>query len=232
MLRKRASRRAAFTLIEVMVVTGIMMSQANNYGDVKRLAYQKSCENNLRQLYMGIQMYSDSNGSLPDAKFFSEHPKKDTKSLYNVLDASYQPLLVCPVFPQSLKDKGCTYLYNDSLAGQSLDNVADARKTWLMTELNAVSNNIPMPHPGGFEILYADGHIEATKTIPPVFIEMQKKIEEQQKKKGAGADGGAPAGQQKPAGQGKKPESAPKGAASALDRAGAIAGGSSSGGGE
>ena len=65
MLSKRLARRRAFTLLEVMIVTGIMMSQANNYGDVKRLAYQKSCENNLRQLYMATQYYAQDRDDQP-----------------------------------------------------------------------------------------------------------------------------------------------------------------------
>jgi prepilin-type processing-associated H-X9-DG protein len=175
-----------------MVVTGIMMSQANNYGQVKDLAYQKSCENNLRQVYMGLSMYDMTNGSLPEAKFFAENPRKDPKSLYNMLDASYQALLVCPVFPQALKQKGCTYLFNDTLGGQSLSSISDPRTTWLMTELNAVSDKIKMPHPGGFNILYADGHIEATKTLPASLATLQAQAEAaaaregKNQKKGAG----------------------------------------------
>jgi prepilin-type processing-associated H-X9-DG protein len=186
MLRKRFSRRAAFTLIEVMVVTGIMMSQANNYGDVKKIAYQKSCENNLRQLYMALQMEDTLSGGLPDARFYTENPKKDPKSLYNVLGPNYQQSLVCPVFPSSVKDKGCTYLYNDTLAGQSLDSIQDPRKTWLLTELNAVSPKIAVPHLRGFHILYADGHTEITDKIPPDLAELAKKAEEQQNDKKPG----------------------------------------------
>ena len=201
MLRKRLSRRSAFTLIEVMVVTGIMMSQANNYGDVKKLAYQKACENNLRQLYMGLEMLAMDSEGLPDAKFYAEDPKKDPKSLYNVLGANYQPSLVCPVFPPSLKDRGCTYIYNDALAGQSLDSIPDANKTWLLTELNAVSDKIAVPHLRGFHVLYADGHIELTTKIPPSLAEMQKKAEEEAARKAGN--------QPQPGGKPNVPESKP-----------------------
>lgn len=218
MLRKRFSRRAAFTLIEVMVVMGIMMSQANNYGDVKRIAYQKSCENNLRQLYMALQMEAMNSDGLPDAKFYSENPKKDPKNLYNVLGPNYQQSLVCPVFPSSLKDKGCTYLYNDTLAGQSLDSIADPKKTWLLTELNAVSPKIPMPHPRGFNILYADGHIEITDKLPPDLAEMAKKAEEESGKTSGDQDRKMPA--KAPA----KPSAAPSAPKSPLDRARGLGG--------
>jgi prepilin-type processing-associated H-X9-DG protein len=201
MLRKRLSRRSAFTLIEVMVVTGIMMSQANNYGDVTKLAYQKACENNLRQLYMGLQMLAMDSEGLPDAKFYAENPKKDPKSLYNVLGANYQPSLVCPVFPPSLKDKGCTYIYNDALAGQSLDSIPDANKTWLLTELNAVSDKIAVPHLRGFHVLYSDGHVELTTKIPPSLAEMQKKAEEEAARKAGN--------QPQPGGKPNVPESKP-----------------------
>ena len=227
MLSKRLARRRAFTLLEVMIVTGIMMSQANNYGDVKRLAYQKSCENNLRQLYMGLQMKSDIEGALPNVKFYVENPKKDPQSLYNSIDEAYRAMLVCPVFPPSIKDTGCTYLFNDELAGQSLDTVAKPDKTWLLVELNAVSDKVPMPHPGGFHILYASGRIEVTKTIPQVFIDMQKKIEAEKGKRTTPPDGSAGTGEAPP-----KPKPAPPAKSDRgdpLKRAGSIAGGASAG---
>lgn len=215
MLRKRFSRRAAFTLIEVMVVTGIMMAQTNNYGDVKKIAHQKACENNLRQIYLALQMEDTTSGALPDAKFYTEKPKKDPKSLYNVLGPNYQPSLVCPVFPPSLKDTGCTYLYNDTLAGQPLDSVQQPNKTWLVTELNAVSPKIPMPHLRGFHILYADGHIEITKTLPPDLADMAKKVEKEQGEKSTGEE---------PNKESEKPAPARSEPKSPLDRARSLGG--------
>lgn len=192
MFKKRYLRTAAFTLVEVLVVTTIMTSQANNYGNVTRLAYQKTCESNLRQLYMAFQMYDINNGALPQAKFYPKNPKKDPQSLYNVLPASYRPLLVCPVYPPAIKDKGLTYIYNDNLAGRSLGLVRNPRETWLLTEMNAVYDEIPLPHPGGFHILYCDGHIEVTKEPPTVFKELREKIaaELEKQKKGSGEGSG------------------------------------------
>jgi prepilin-type N-terminal cleavage/methylation domain-containing protein/prepilin-type processing-associated H-X9-DG protein len=183
MLKKRSMRRAAFTLLEVMVVTTIITSQANNYGDVKRLAYQKSCENNLRQIYAALQMYEITHGNLPRAKFYPKKPKRDSDSLVVLLGPGYEQICICPVFPGEIKDKGLTYLYNDEVGGRSIDQIRDSRNTWLVTEMNAVSDTVPMPHPGGFHILYADGRIVVTKERPAVFVEMQKKAEEQKKKK-------------------------------------------------
>lgn len=181
MLRKRIAKTAAFTLLEVMIVTTIITSQANNYGDIRRLAYQKSCENNLRQIYLGLTMYEMSNGGLPRAKFYPERPKTDRRSIVTMLGRGYEQVCICPVFPDHIKQKGLTYIYNDSLAGLSLDQVPNARETWLVTEMNAVSDKVSMPHPGGFHILYADGHIKVTKDRPEVFLELQKKLEEKQK---------------------------------------------------
>ena len=181
MLRKRLSRRAAFTLVEVMVVMTIMTSQANNYGDVRKIAYQKTCENNLRQIYQALLMQDMENGTLPKAAFFPKRPKADPRSLVKILGPSFAASLVCPVFPAAIKEKGLTYIYNDELGGQMIDQIPNPRETWLVTEMNAVSDKIPMPHPGGFLILYADGHIQATKKIPAPFAELAKKIEERQK---------------------------------------------------
>lgn len=189
MLKKRLTGRVAFTLIEVMVVTTIMTSQANNYGDVRRLAYQKTCENNLRQIYQALLMHDMTSGTLPKAAFFPKNPKKDPRSLVKILGPAYAGSLVCPVFPGAIKEKGLTYIYNDELGGRMIDQVPNPKKTWLVTEMNAVSDKIPMPHPGGFLILYADGHLEATKKIPARFAELQKKIEQKQKdKEGSKAD--------------------------------------------
>jgi len=189
MLRRKITRRAAFTLLEVMVVTTIMTSQANNYGNVRRLAYQKSCENNLRQIYMGLTMYEMTHGGLPRAKFYPKNPRTDRNSIVRMMGADYAPMFVCPVFPEEIKKKGLTYIYNDTLAGLSLDQVPNARETWLMTEMNAVTDKAPMPHPGGFHILYADGRIEVTRERPKVFVELQEKIEEAQEKDEEGGAG-------------------------------------------
>ncbi len=191
MMKRRITEIAAFTLIEVMVVTGIMMSEANNYGDVKRLAYQTDCKNNLMQLYQALLMYDMNNGGLPKAAFFPKHPKGDPDSLELILDAAYRPSLVCPVFPSAIKEKGLTYLYNDSLGGQSLDMIPDAPNTWLLMEMNAVSPEIPMPHPGGFNILYANGQVRVSKTIPKVFEDLQKKAAAEKKAQAPEAQPGA-----------------------------------------
>lgn len=188
MLKKRFLKRAAFTLVEVLVVTTIMAGQTNNYGQVKRIAYQKTCENNLRQLYMGLQMYEMSYGSLPAAKLYPKNPKRDKKSIVKLMDPAYEPLFVCPVFPSAIKDKGLTYIYNDEIAGQSLDMLPT--DTWIMMEMNAVSEKIPLPHPGGFHILYANGQIKIQKELPKVFADLQdklnEKLQEKDKKKESG----------------------------------------------
>jgi len=184
MLKKRKLKRAAFTLLEVMVVMTIMTSQANNYGDVKKIAYQKVCENNLRQLYQGLMMQEITDGGLPDAAFFPKHPKADPRSLVNIMGPAWAESLVCPVFPSAIKDKGLTYLYNDTLAGQTLDSVGG--DTWVLMEMNAVSDEIPMPHPGGFHVLYANGRIRCLKEIPPFFAELQDKMKKRQKPEESG----------------------------------------------
>ena len=186
MLRKRITKRAAFTLLEVMVVTTIVTSQANNYGDVRRIAYQRTCANNLDQIYKGLLMYDMTHGGLPQAKFYPKQPKTDRQSLVTMLGPGYEGVCVCPVFPDEIKQKGLTYIYNDALGGRSLDQVPNARETWLVTEMNAVTDKVPMPHPGGFHILYADGHIEVTKERPEVFVKLQQEIEKHQEQEGAG----------------------------------------------
>ena len=117
MFKKRASRLAAFTLLEVLIVTGIMTSQANNYGNVKKIAYQSACRNNLDQLYKALLMYDMSNGSLPNAAFYPKHPLGGPRSLVKILGSAYKETLVCPVFPSTVKNAGLTYISTTNFPG-------------------------------------------------------------------------------------------------------------------
>ena len=44
----------------------------------------------------------------------------------------------CPSSPKIIKDKGLTFLWNDSLNGKDIDGIRKKDKAWLLVELNAI----------------------------------------------------------------------------------------------
>ncbi|MBA7575696.1 hypothetical protein ES708_17532 [subsurface metagenome] len=108
-----------------------------------------------------------NDGNLPSASFYPKD-SSDKNSLANILHSylGSKSIFLCPSLPSELKKNGITYIWNDRFSNQDPDSVRDKDKEWLMMEMTAVGREIPPPHPGGYNILYLDGHIE-TKRKPP-----------------------------------------------------------------
>jgi len=86
----------------------------------------------LQQIYLAIQMKVDENdGRLPMAWFY--HPT-DARNIINVVagtNSSVRKLFVCPAAPQAWQETGLTYVYNDTIRGQLLDDtLAACRVLW------------------------------------------------------------------------------------------------------
>jgi prepilin-type processing-associated H-X9-DG protein len=43
-----------------------------------------------------------------------------------------------------------------------------------MIEVNCVSNKVPPPHPAGYNILFADGHVVSSRQLPSSITSKQK----------------------------------------------------------
>jgi prepilin-type processing-associated H-X9-DG protein len=107
---------------------------------------------------------------------------------------SLRKLFICPGAPEAWKQAGLTYVYNDLIRGQLLDNVQDPASTWLMMDANMVSSTFPAPHLGGYNVLFCDGHVKwvqaqqlPTYWRPPTTAQGQGQ--------GQGQGGGAGAGE-------------------------------------
>jgi hypothetical protein len=165
MLRFRNWRRVSgFTLVEVLVVTGIMTS-LNSAGGGFQYAINAANEtkgiNNLKQIHMLLT----AQGELPKAALYPKgDPKTDPTSILMQMRDAPAELFVSPFAPEELKRKGLTYAWNDTLNGKDLGLVP--KDTWLLIDMAAFSADPNVPKPQKFLVLYADGRAMAVMNLP------------------------------------------------------------------
>ena len=166
MLKETLKTKSGFTMVEILLVTSILgaVSPAAYIG-VKNKAYEIQCMNNLKQIGLAVRMFEMEQGRFPDAKFFPENPNTDPKSIKVLLKdyGTTSELFICPTAPQQLKDLGLTYLWNDKI--NSLYSFQNASQTWLMVDMTAAYDKVKS-HRDGYNILYADFHVEWAPSRP------------------------------------------------------------------
>lgn len=165
--RRRWRNTAGFTLVEVLAVTAIITSLASkdSFSRAKQKTYEIECQSNLRQIYTFLQMYVQENGHYPRASFY---PKdiNGPRSIKTMLEGVPAEMWLCPGLPDSLRNNGLNFVYNDQLAGKSDGGIGNAAKKWVLIEFSSCSNHVPTAHPAGYNILFADGHIITSKRLP------------------------------------------------------------------
>lgn len=164
-MKNRFLNQVGFTIVELLFVASIVgIVPITVYMEAAKHAKTASCFSNLRNIYMGLQMYEMDFERLPNAKFYPK-TQKDPKSIANML-SSYiddKRVFICPAMPAELAKNGLTYIWNDSYNNKFLASVRNRSLKWVMTEMSAVEPNIPPPHHGCYNILFFDGHIETVK---------------------------------------------------------------------
>jgi prepilin-type processing-associated H-X9-DG protein len=167
----------AFSLVEIMVVSAIVTSiPAAQYARAKQMAYQTRCVSNLQEIGKMVVMYQMSEGKYPEAVFYPNDALNDPKSIVKVLEeAGYavpREMWVCPGAPPELAAKNLTFVYHDKCGGRSVLKAPD--KAWLLVEVNCVSKSVPPPHPNGYNVLCADGHVVTTNQLPSDLVQLQQ----------------------------------------------------------
>ncbi len=178
---RRRGSRSGFTLIELTTVCGIMATLAGQSGSaflqVQNKALGVQCISQLQQINQAIQITTEENdGRLPVAWFFpfKRDPadpenlgKLDPADPYNIVNivagrnVGLRKLFVCPAAPDTWKQLGITYVYNDTVGGKLLDSLPNPAATWLMMDANIMSpQQFAAPHVGGYNVLFCDGHIK------------------------------------------------------------------------
>lgn len=170
-------KRSAYSSVDLIIVAGILATvPIKQFKVVEDKAVQTKCINRLVNVGRMMKAHVISNDVYPNAVFFPKNPRKDPNSLPVILGGRTETW-VCPALPQKLQDLGLTFVYNDALAGKPEPRVPD--KTWVLIEMSCVSKKCKHPHPGGFNVLFADGHVATHKKLPPGITKHQRAMIEQ-----------------------------------------------------
>jgi prepilin-type processing-associated H-X9-DG protein len=167
------SRRFGFTLAELLVILVLLACLAGAAWHISRqVMLRKQCKRNLYAIYNALELYEIDRGTLPRLAFYPDQPRTDRDSPLVVLRAycSDPSVFVCPAAPAHYRETGLTYVWNVNLNGRKMQGVDPP--TWIFTELQALSDTVPPPHLGVFNVLYTDGHVRKMKTPPEGLREM------------------------------------------------------------
>ena len=165
--RPGAGSASGFVLIELLAMAAVLIGLAAAiYTAIHQNMLTKKCANNLRNIYAALENFEIDRGTLPRAAFYPDDPKQDNDSLLVALQPyRVQPdLYICPTAPGVQKELGLTYVWNVQLNGRKLHG--SGPPAWMIVELNALSDAVPAPHFGAYNILNTDGSVKRSKQPP------------------------------------------------------------------
>ena len=150
----------------IVILLCVLITMQVGYVITQHRSHASMCEENLNRIYLAMELYEIERGTLPRLSFFPNDPRNDPDSLCVVL-AEYgasRDIPICPAAHEIHRNMGLTYLWNMKLNGAKLDNEGEPR--WMLVEINALSDKVPEPHFGRYNILYTDGRILRSSEPP------------------------------------------------------------------
>jgi prepilin-type N-terminal cleavage/methylation domain-containing protein/prepilin-type processing-associated H-X9-DG protein len=157
--------KRGFTLIELLVVIAIIAILAAIlfpvFARAREKARQSTCMNNVRQIVVGIQIYTQDHDQC--------YP--DSTAVWDAVGGKDRKVLVCPTYGTS---KANGYGYNKFLSGLSVaeSGLPQPNETLVVTDSAESTNLLKDPlsvayrHSGLANVGFADGHVVALKSVP------------------------------------------------------------------
>ncbi len=117
------------------------------------------CAAHLQSIYRALELYEMERGILPTLAYFPDLPMEDADSLRVVLEPyGLSPeRCICPQSKPVQRAEGLTYLWNVQLNGRRIPR--DAEAVWMLVDMNALTDDVPAPHLGRYNVLYSDGTV-------------------------------------------------------------------------
>lgn len=133
----------------------------------------RQCIQNLRHIYLALELYELDHGTLPHMAFYPDDAWHSPDSMLVVLDpyAITSEIGICPGSHDIVRTHGLSYIWNANLNGRKLHE--QDPETWVVTKLSALSDQVPAPHLGRYITLYANGHIARSRRPPGRLTEVQ-----------------------------------------------------------
>ncbi len=188
-LRSRGiRRRAGFTLIELLVVIAIIAILAAIlfpvFARAREKARQNTCLNNMRQIALAIQMYTQDNNET----FF---PDSDTMAWSTYLKPYNEPgIYDCPTLTGKGTNDKPEYGFSAGLFSRSVGNIMDTTAAMMIADIKPTSTNtnasltganvdsvLSARHNSSFNLATADGsvhNVSLNKSGDTPFIAAQK----------------------------------------------------------
>jgi len=177
----KALRKTAFTLIELLVVIAIIGILAGllmpALARAKGKANDVKCINNLRQIGIGLTIYTDEyRGKLPFAERQPTKPVDPTNVYPRIVDVLSKNLggsravFKCPKDPGEIfRAEGSSYEWNYQVNGRPLETPGEISGVVRTAEKAQIMYDYENWHPGGptgtKNVLHGDGHVEPIKDV-------------------------------------------------------------------
>ncbi len=156
--------RRGFTLVEILVVVGIIVAIAALIVPLSRSFIAKSrqaaCLSNLKQIGIAIESYlQDHNDTMPNLEAGRQSRNEDLPVMENTLSdyLSSEDVFHCPEDKVHFKASGSSYLWNSTQSGRNKHRLVFFNITGDSSRIPLVSDKEGW-HPGenSVNILYAD----------------------------------------------------------------------------
>jgi prepilin-type processing-associated H-X9-DG protein len=168
-LRRRARATAAFTLLEIIVLLGIIILLLTlvipAVWSVRENARTTACLSNLRQIGVGLNLYlADHDLTIPTLESGRSSITQNVPVIDTVLGPYVKSpgVFLCPSDTTIGKASGTSYFWNSALNGQKLGSLNFLKLTEQQSHIPLLSDKEGF-HPfqqNKVNILYADGHAD------------------------------------------------------------------------